>query len=654
MMEFGRMDASRMKTLRLAAVSSISAVFLAIQPVGSEVLKWTVGGDQGVAWRAQELRSTAMNFDVPGAIQLVAFTSEDNVISSLNWVDGFPPGYVPERAEARIWDNIAVVRPLLEIVDGIDTTSTNLAFKRFGIAQDGTKFFFDLGTRFPANRIAFFPRLEGLSSEGRPFSEDYIRGYVLKVNDGSSFNEQNEPIYTPLSRVDFTRENMTQVDFPLQFVRYIELEITSASPFELAEFQLFGSGFAPAGSYRSQVIDLGEPANFSRVKWTVEKLRQVGNDLVVEPAAAAEIRVVMRTGLDDNPRVYYEYINLFTRERQVVTEDEYYGLDEGVRGPIDDDQVNWSLWSAPFTESGQQIQLPSPRRYFQFEVEMKSDAILDGLRLSSLSVEHTIPPVAQLLVAEISQLDDPRPVGDVPIVPAGDFTTFAYDVIAEIQDADTGFDALRILTPRSTPVFRQFFMGDDAVEVKPDSAKMELGSLTIFFPSHRPGTGIHRMRAVLDAQIFVQGTFVEAEVFDSQSGEVPQRVQPGDANPEVLTNALRVLTTATSAGNLVSSLAVSHPVFTPNGDGINDQVELNYSLLQLVKPVGVEVGIYDLAGRRVRTVLDAESTSGAYAVAWDGRDDQRQVVPPGLYLVVVQVHTERETFVRTGSMGVAY
>ena len=45
-----------------------------------------------------------------------------------------------------------------------------------------------------------------------------------------------------------------------------------------------------------------------------------------------------------------------------------------------------------------------------------------------------------------SQLDDPRPVGDVPIVPAGDFTTFAYDVIAEIQDAGTGFDALRVLT----------------------------------------------------------------------------------------------------------------------------------------------------------------------------------------------------------------
>lgn len=648
-MEFRRLDGLHTKILGL-----IAAVLLALQPVGAEVLKWTVGGSEGVAWREQELRSTAMNFAVPGAIQLVAFTSADNVISSLNWADAFPPGYVEERAEALIWDNIAIVRPLLEIVDGIDTTSTNLSFKRFGIAQNGTKFFFDLGARFPANRIVFFPRLEGLSSEGRPFSEDYIRGYLLNVNDGSSFNEQDEPIYTPIRRVDFTRENTAQIDFPLQFIRYIKLEVTSASPFELAEFQLFGSGFAPAGSYRSKVIDLGEPANFSRVERAVEKLRQVGDELVVEPAANAEVKVVMRTGLDDNPRVYYEYTNLFTRERRVVSEGEYNSLDEGVRGPIDDDQLNWSLWSAPFTESGQPIQLPSPRRYFQIEVRIESGAILDGLRLSSLSVEHTIPPVAQLLVAEISQLDDPRPLGDVPIVPAGDFTTFAYDVIAEVQEADTGFDALRILTPRSTPVFRQFFMGADAVEVIPDSTREELGSLTIFFPSQRPGPGIHRMRAVLDAQIFVQGTFVEAEVFDSQSGEVPQRVQPGDANPEVLTNALRVLTTAASAGNLVSSLAVGSPVFTPNGDGINDQVELSYSLLQLVKPVAVEVEIIDLAGRRVRTVLAAASASGAYAVSWDGRDDQRQVVPPGIYVAVVQVHTERETFVRTGSIGVAY
>ena len=106
----------------------ITAVVLASQPAAAEVRQWVVGGDEGATWREHELLSTAMSFNVPGAIQLVAFTSKDNVIPSLSWVDGFPSGYVEERAQALVWDNIAVVRPLLEIVDGIDTTSTHLAF----------------------------------------------------------------------------------------------------------------------------------------------------------------------------------------------------------------------------------------------------------------------------------------------------------------------------------------------------------------------------------------------------------------------------------------------------------------------------------------------------------------------------------------------
>ena len=115
----------------------------------------------------------------------------------------------------------------------------------------------------------------------------------------------------------------------------------------------------------------------------------------------------MRTGLDDSPKVYYKISNLFTRQREVVTEAEYNGLTLVEKGPIEDDQREWSEWSTPFFESGQLIQLPSPRRFFQFEVTMESDEILDGIRIKSMSVEHSIPPLAQQAVGEISQLDDP-------------------------------------------------------------------------------------------------------------------------------------------------------------------------------------------------------------------------------------------------------
>ena len=637
----------------VAAAIAACWMTAATEPARGEVRTWSVGGES-LSWESQQLASTALSFDTPGAIQLVEFNSQDNIIAQLNWLDEFPSSYVKERAEATVWDNVALEKSLLEIVDGIDTTSTETGFKRFGVSQAQTRFFFDLGTRFPGNRIAFFPRQEGVSSEGRPFKEDFIRGYVLKVNNGASFNEQDEPIYTPLKVVDFTRENVADFDFPLQFIRYIELEVISANPFELAEFQLFGTGFAPGASYRSKVIDLGESANFSRIEWTDEKLRQEGDSLGVEPAADAVATVLMRTGLDDNPRVYYEYTNLFTRERRVVTEDDYNSLDEGVRGPIEDDQTNWSLWSAPFTHSGQTINLPSPRRYFQFEVRLESRAILDGVQVTSLNVSYTIPPVAQTLIGEISQLDDPRPLGNVPVVAAGVFSTFAYDIIADVAETDTGFDGLRILTPSSRPLFREFLVGDPPASVIPDSTTEEQGNLTLFFPSRRAGTGTHRLRVVFDAEVFVQGTSIDAEMFDTQSGEAPQRLLPGDANPEVLTNALRVMTSAESTRDLLPFFQVIPRVFTPNGDGINDRAALSYTLVQLVRPVEVEVDILDLAGRRVRMLFSGEESSGAYTWMWDGRNDSGAMLPVGIYLVAVRVKAEQESFVQTGTVGLVY
>ena len=81
-----------------------------------------------------------------------------------------------------------------------------------------------------------------------------------------------------------------------------------------------------------------------------------------------------------------------------MTEDEYKSLDAVEKGPNENDQSNWSEWSAPFTVSGNKINLPSPRRFFQFEVSIESEEVLDGLRLKSLTVDHSIPPLAQQVI----------------------------------------------------------------------------------------------------------------------------------------------------------------------------------------------------------------------------------------------------------------
>ena len=243
----------------------------------------------------------------------------------------------------------------------------------------------------------------------------------------------------------------------------------------------------------------------------LEHLRQEDDAAQVVSESSGRVSVRMRTGLDDSPKVYYKISNLFTRQREVVTEAEYNGLTLVEKGPIEDDQREWSEWSTPFFESGQIIQLPSPRRFFQFEVTMESDEILDGIRIKSMSVEHSIPPLAQQAVGEISQLDDPQPFGAVPVVDAGALSTLAYDLSANVTPGDVGFDAIRISTP-SKPRFRELLIGSPPVAVEPDQVLEEDSSLTLIFSDQRMDAR-GSLRVIFDGRVFVQGTFFEAEIF---------------------------------------------------------------------------------------------------------------------------------------------
>ena len=641
-------------------VATVAAFGVAALPetAWGEVRQWTVGGGEGESWASRKLTATGVDFSQPEFIQTQQFNPQANITRQLSWSHEKPRDFVVERAQALVWNNSLLKESDLVIVDGDPATSTEDRFKEFGIEQDGRRFEFDLGSRIPVNRIVFFPRPAGTDARGRPYSEDFIRSYALFFSDGLSFSKDNRPDYTLLRQVEFTREDTAESLFPLQFVRYLRLDVNSTNPFEIAEFQVFGKGFAPKASYRSGVVDLREDdlrevANFTRLHWSVEGLRQEEAGPVAVEEVDAEISVRMRTGTDDSPMVFYRLVDSFTKEREEVTEDQYGKLRAGERLEPEDDQVNWSLWSSPFTVSGQGITLPGPRRFFQFEIAMQSRDILEGLRVATLSVEHSIPPLARQLLGEVSVLDEPRPPRKVAVVPAGEFSTFAYDVIADVGEADIGFDALRIFTPASEPRFRELLMGDSLERVGPADVEEAVGSLTLLFPDSRRIAQRDGLRVIFDAEVFVQGTFLDAEVFDTRSEEPSQRVLSGDANPEVTTNKLRVLTTAASAADLVPSFAVAPRVITPNGDGLNDEAGIWLTLMQLVRPVEVEVEIFDLAGRKVGTLL-APGESGIHTISWNGRDEGGKLVPPGIYLVKVLVKADLKSVVRTGTVGVVY
>gem|GEM_PF-1734945 len=96
----------------------------------------------------------------------------------------------------------------------------------------------------------------------------------------------------------------------------------------------------------------------------------------------------------------------------------------------------------------------------------------------------------------------------------------------------------------------------------------------------------------------------------------------------------------------------SEQYFSPDGDGQNDSFEFRYNLSQ---PANITSTVVDPQGQTVRVLeqgVAREASNYDIVVSWDGRDDQGQVVPDGVYAVHVvgenQVGLSNEITVRAG------
>ena len=63
----------------------------------------------------------------------------------------------------------------------------------------------------------------------------------------------------------------------------------------------------------------------------------------------------------------------------------------------------------------------------------------------------------------------------------------------------------------------------------------------------------------------------------------------------------------------------------------------------------VALRVFDVGGRRVRTLVETTESAGRHVAVWDGRDDGIRPVSPGVYFV----RLEAPGFIRTRKVGVA-
>ena len=86
---------------------------------------------------------------------------------------------------------------------------------------------------------------------------------------------------------------------------------------------------------------------------------------------------------------------------------------------------------------------------------------------------------------------------------------------------------------------------------------------------------------------------------------------------------------------------------TPNGDGINDALSIDFTVRRLSGVRPVTVRIYDLSGRLMRR-LDVQKplVAGRYVLDWAAEDQQGQVVPPGIYILRVDIDADSDLGVK--------
>lgn len=504
---------------------------------------------------------------------------------------------------------------------------------------------FHLDGVFPLSRIAIYPP---------PGIESFAPVYTIGKDDGDplkfgsrerEFRHSYVSGTPPLFDFDVLAEELENRDNELVFefdrepVQNIVF-ITRVGPWQIGEFEIYLDGFPQWAQYTTSILDLtpGEEqlATLGSVTWS--GTQHPGSDVALH----------LRKGITPDPNLYYR--NTFRGDErlpydaagELLDRRTYFRLESGERGGIGPDLVNWSSWSPPVdfdSGKGEFFTNSQPREFVQFNTVFRS-----GGRLDYLEFPVTVPPVATRVVAEI----------DPATTKAREVTRFTLLLRPHIEPGELGFDSIEIQTTAAVESVESVSVDKQVIEVDQWSTRTVDDGVVITIPrmDHRR-TG-ELIEIVFHARVFDYGTTFGGRVFDSQKPyEVPQNLDPGDAAFLADGNTLSV--ELSDVGEItLGSIRLTPALFTPNGDGINDRVDIEFDLVNLSRAVPVTLSVLDLSGApRARLPLTPLG-SGSHTVDWDGRDERGSLLSPGIYLLRVEVNADDDTAVTVRAVSLAY
>ena len=547
----------------------------------------------------------------------------------------------------------------------------------------------NLGKQTPINRVRVYPRLGRVDdaaaiaamAEPKPdpelfgetsFADNYLEWYEIAVTDNDApikefpgstgggqrpgqgqFKRYSETTgYADSAGTDpnfdaliQTRENLDPVidlRFPVRHERFVSVRpYIPERTWELAEIEIYGEGYVRRSVYRSQILDFGQPVSWSKIRWRSER----------PPGTSIELRT--RTGNTPSPDIFlrrgvsgqYQPIDWLSFQQDITSGE--------VKRVID--LENWSFWSATYDlaagergedpaaswSHGTPLISPGPTRYLQFEIVLTATSDRTPV-LHDLSLLFSESPAASQVIGEIwpIEVEDFEP------------HIFTYVVKPILRDGNRGFDRLEILTGGPALAVTSVRVGGEEVMERFPPEVLEDRILLSFDRLEDPGRDSEkRIEVEFSARVLRFGAEFSGWVYDSREPDLKQSVTPGNATVRFVGDGLSVRTP--TGGGLLQRLDIHPAVFTPNGDGINDEAILSFDLRDLTEARPVEVRILTLDGRLVRR-LEASMASGHFVHRWNGRDDAGGPAPPGVYLVQVRLESDEGRRTATRLLSLAY
>lgn len=556
--------------------------------------------------------------EIPRLAELEVWTPGDNVNL----------GAIARGGRATIETNAGLKDVGAVVSDGLYSTGTNSSI----FPERHYAFFEDLGARFWLDTLHLL--LDGPSPVHQLYVD--VSDGTLAPDGSIEWIEVAESIVTTnfgdrlsgLPATPGSRYRQIEID-PVQ-VRFLRTRfrnpLVALSFIGFTEVMLYGEGYVSAVTLVSDLIELGGNKNLLSLDWEAD----------TPPGTRIELRT--RTGNElEEERIYRD------SNGNVVSESKYGRLPKSKKGEITSSfnpSPDWVPWSVPYSFSGEEIKSPSPREFMLIRARLLSDRPDAAATLKSITVNISVP-LADELLAEVwpTRVETTgRLVNPLSLYLRPGFGS-AVQGFDEIMIESSPGSAMELLEVRLGT--EEDFGSGRSERLSPSRLQVfDTGVDTLWFRlPDRIARGVDLVEVVFRPTVFSNSVSFKTSVQDSGNRGFWQRVDEGDATNLVDSEVVTVL--ALEGNAVIEDLHLDAVVITPNDDRVNDSATFSFTVSRVKADEPVTLTIYDLGGIAVARVVEQRpDPRGSYELVWTGRDQSGSLVPPGIYLALLEIDVD--------------